>query len=83
MNLRDTLISTAENFCSVSGIPLWRASIAVAKDGKFFRRIKAGGDCSTGTYERAMNWFAASWPPDLNKPEALQKYVDRLQGDAQ
>ncbi len=40
------------------------AGFDIFNDGNFFLRLKKGGDCLTGNYAKAMDWFAAPrWSP--------------------
>lgn len=52
LTFRERLIRDAGAFCEDNGISLSRLSTIVVNDGKFFKRLEAGGDCSTGVYER-------------------------------
>lgn len=57
ISLRDKLIADAEAYCERRGISLARLATIVANDGKFFVRLKAGGDCATRVYERFQQHF--------------------------
>jgi len=59
MNLRNKLIEDAEAFCEATGTSLSTLGKTVANDGKFFARLGAGGDCTTGVYERFQSYFQA------------------------
>ncbi|NFV80024.1 hypothetical protein [Magnetospirillum aberrantis] len=58
MDLRSHLLAEADRYCAATGMSKARLATIVAKDGKFFARIEAGGDCTTGMYERFMTHFA-------------------------
>lgn len=64
MDLRSNLLAEANRYCADNNISLSRLATIVAKDGKFFCRIEAGGDCTTGMYERFMNHFKRTDPGD-------------------
>lgn len=57
--LKAKLIADAEAHCARVGISKARLATIVAKDGKFFTRIEAGGGCTTDMYERFQAYFAA------------------------
>lgn len=58
MTLKDKLLRDAEEFAERKGISMARVATIVAKDGKFFDRIAAGGRVSTDLYERFQAYFA-------------------------
>lgn len=45
--------------------------------GGFFARLVRGGDCTTATAERVLQWFDGFWPDDLPWPAGL---IDRPSG---
>lgn len=45
----------------------------VARKGDFLRRLRAGGDCRTATYERVLRRFSAFWPVDLEWPADIPR----------
>lgn len=61
------------------GLSLSGISTRVFGDGKTFARIEAGGDLTTGSFERAMRWFSehwpegAEWPVDVARPVVAQR----------
>lgn len=48
------------------------AGLAIGKGG-FFERLSYGGDCTTGTAERVLDWFATHWPRDLVWPATISR----------
>ncbi len=58
MTLREQLLQEAKTFCASAGISEARLATIVVNDGKFFDRIKAGGDFTTGTLEKFRAHFA-------------------------
>lgn len=59
MTLREKLLQAADDYCRLSGRSKARVATIVARDGKFFDRLEAGGDCTTAMYERFMDFFAS------------------------
>lgn len=59
MTLKEQLLEAAETYCRRTGKSKARLATIVANDGKFFDRLEAGGDCTTGMYERFMAFFRA------------------------
>jgi hypothetical protein len=64
MNFREHLLLTSRTYCVQRGIALSTLASLVVNDGKFFVRIEAGGDCSTGTYSRFLKYFADNPVPE-------------------
>jgi hypothetical protein len=71
MTLRDQLIADAGRFCAIHGISKSRLSTIALNNGKFFKQLEAGSDCTTGVFERFQTIFA-----DPNAWEAA-KAMDR------
>ena len=59
MTLRHELLRAAGLWEDQKGGSRSTVATRIAGDGKFFRRLAAGGDCTTGTYERLMAFFRA------------------------
>ena len=57
-SLKAELLAAAEKHCAARGISEARLGNIVAKDARFFSRLRAGGDCTTGMYERFQTYFA-------------------------
>lgn len=51
----------------------WAISMRLAGKGDFLQRLERGGDCRTSTYERAMQFFARTWPADLEWPSDVPR----------
>ena len=60
MDLRSNLLAEADRYCEAAKISKARLATIVAKDGKFFTRLDAGGDCTLSMYERFMKFFSAA-----------------------
>ncbi|MFD2207192.1 hypothetical protein [Kiloniella antarctica] len=58
MNLKQKLISDAENFCTEQGISLSRLSTIVVNGGGFFKKLEEGKGCSIDTYETFQKVFS-------------------------
>lgn len=82
MSLKDQLLRVANAYASSlktrgrNGLPsLAGISTRVFGDGKTFARIAAGGDVTTTSFEKAMRWFSANWPDDLEWPQGVDRPV--------
>lgn len=58
MDLKAELLTAAETYCADRGISEARLATIVAKDGKFFKRVRSGGGLTVEMYERFMRHFA-------------------------
>lgn len=68
------LILVANAFCEASGQS--RASIAkgIFGRGGHLDDLETGArDLATGTFEKAMAWFAANWPAGADWPEGVER----------
>jgi hypothetical protein len=70
---RDRLLLTARTFADARGLSLARVGTLVANDGKFFTRLAAGRDCTTGMFDKTLRWFAEQWPAELPWPEGVER----------
>lgn len=68
MTLKSRLLAVSAAFAQERGLSLSRVSTIVLNDGKALLRLEAGGDITTGTFERAMAWFSANWPEGAEWP---------------
>lgn len=80
MSLRDKLLHVAHLYASAiktkgrdGRITLSGISTRVFGDGKTFARIEAGGDLTTGNFERAMRWFSDNWPEGAAWPDEVPR----------
>jgi hypothetical protein len=67
----DDLLNLSECLSRHLGITHWAVSMRIAGKGDFLQRLRKGGDCSTGTYEKVMGRLMAEWPPDAPWPEGV------------
>lgn len=63
MTLREQLLSASERFCADRGISEARLAVLVVNDGKFFKRVRAGGEFTTATFEKFQAYFAQAERP--------------------
>ena len=63
MTLCDQLIRDANAFADANGISKARLATIVVNNGKFFKNLADGGDCTTGVFERFQTVFndADAW----------------------
>ena len=80
MTLRDKLLHVANLYAIAiktkgrdGRITLSGISTRVFGDGKTFSRIEAGGDLTTGNFERAMRWFSDNWPDGAEWPDEVPR----------
>ena len=73
MNHRAELLSLFEAYCGRVGLSLSRVSTLVFNHGARVQRIQAGSDCTTRSFERAVQWFSDHWPSDLEWPSDLPR----------
>lgn len=51
-----------------------RVSTIVLQRGATLQRVADGdADITTGTYERAMQWFSDHWPDAVDWPEGIER----------
>lgn len=82
MTLKDQLLHVAHLYAAAVGSKgrdgqpsLSSPSMRVFGDGKSFARIAAGGDLTTGNFERAMRWFSENWPEGTEWPSEVERPV--------
>ena len=67
--LKNHILTLAARLAEHQGVTHWAISMRLAGKGDFLHRLaKPRGDCTTSTYERAMQFFARTWPADLQWP---------------
>jgi hypothetical protein len=62
------LLAVAAAYCARTGLSRSRVSTLVFNHGQRLDLIDGGADLATRSYERAMLWFSANWPQDLEWP---------------
>lgn len=74
MTLRDELIKVADSFGAAMSIGRQRVSTIVLQRGATLQKIADGtADVTTGTFERAMQWFSNNWPEGAEWPETVAR----------
>lgn len=69
MILKDQLLTVGDAFAQAAGLSRSRISTIVLNRGSTLDSIAAGrADVTTNTFEKAMLWFSANWPLDLDWP---------------
>lgn len=75
MKLRDQLTHTTDRYCELTGMSRSRLSTIILSGGTRIQRIAEGGDVSTGTFERAMQWLSDNWPDGGRWPDGVPRPV--------
>lgn len=70
---RSNILALAARLAAHQGVTHWAISMRMVGKGDFLQRLERGGDCRTKTYERAMDFFARTWPSDLEWPSEIQR----------
>jgi hypothetical protein len=70
---RSNILALAARLAAHQGVTHWAISMRMVGKGDFLRRLERGGDLRTKTYERAINFFARTWPSDLEWPSEIQR----------
>lgn len=73
LTLREQFITAFDAFVASSQVAESTLSDRLLKSGTRFRRIRAGSDISTGTFERAMQWLSDNWPEGAVWPEGVER----------
>lgn len=82
MLLKDQLLLVADTYAEAAGIGRKRVSTIVLNRGATLDAIAEGrADVTTGTFEKAMLWFSASWPANVAWPEGVTR-PDKFPQDA-
>ncbi|MBC6444783.1 MAG: hypothetical protein GDA50_05025 [Alphaproteobacteria bacterium GM202ARS2] len=62
-----------EIYAECRGIGTSRVASLIWNDGKFFSRVRAGGNFTVKSYHRGLRWFADNWPPQTPWPEGVPR----------
>lgn len=80
MNLKEQLIHLATVFATYTDtrgrdgqITLSGISTKIFNDGKTLARVAEGGDVTTGSFERARQWFSDNWPEGALWPDNIPR----------
>lgn len=78
--LKDQLIQVATVYAVATGTrsrdggpSLSGISTRIFGDGKTFARLAAGGDVTTGNFEKALRWFSENWPDGVEWPDGIAR----------
>jgi hypothetical protein len=71
MDWRNDLLTLSDGYRAAKGLSESRIASLVGGTGIFFRRIRAGGDCSATVYQRALRWFSEHWPDGTDWPSGV------------
>lgn len=75
MMMREQIVLVADTYGSAAGVGRKRVSTIVLNRGSKLDDIALGGDLTTGTYERAMQWFSRHWPAEAQWPSDVPRPV--------
>lgn len=74
MTLREQLVTIADAYGALRKIGRQRVSTLVLNRGATLDALAEGRvDVNTGTFEKAMRWFADNWPDDADWPENIDR----------
>ena len=71
--LRTQLIVVADAYAAARNRSRSRVSTVVLSSGRALDRIAEGGDLTTGSWEKAMDWFHRNWPEDVQWPHVVPR----------
>ncbi len=67
------LLRLADLYATAVDVPPSTVSSRVFDDGKVLDRLRQGGDLTTGRAARAVEWFDANWPAELDWPDIVAR----------
>lgn len=74
MNLIDRLHSVVDRYCTATGFRREQVSYRIFSDQRRLGLVIEGEKGMTvASFERAMTWFSANWPADLDWPEGIER----------
>lgn len=73
MTFREQLLSLIDAYAQGRGLAPASVTDKVFGAGHIYRRLRDGGDVSTGNFERALRWFADHWPPETAWPDGVMR----------
>lgn len=74
MTLIEQLSTVATAYCERRGLSVARVSTLVFNDGSKLGDLMSGrSDLVTRRLERALLWFSANWPADLDWPASIDR----------
>lgn len=69
----DMILALVDAYTTATGASEARVATLIFKDGKTFGRLRAGGDVTTRTAARAVDWFSDHWPPAAEWPAGVPR----------
>lgn len=67
------LVTLAQIYAGHVGLAVSTVATYAQRDGKFFSRLEAGGDCTSRVSNRVCTWFVDHWPADLTWPSDIPR----------
>ena len=62
MTLVQKILDITDRYCAARGVTEGTVGGIIFKNSRVFPRIRAGGDLTTSSYERALRWYRDNWP---------------------
>ncbi len=78
MNMRDKIVAVADAYCLATSMSRSRLSTIVFSNGLRLDQIADDSDLTTGSYEKAMQWFSDNWPENTSWPKDIQRPVPSI-----
>lgn len=73
MTQTTALITLADTLAAHQGVTHYAISMRALGKGDFFKNLKAGRDCRTGTAAKLLTWFDQNWAEDLAWPRDIPR----------
>lgn len=73
MNMREQILILTDRYGATLGIGRKRVSTIVLNRGSKLDDVAAGGDLTTGVFERAVQWLSDNWPDGAEWPAAVRR----------
>lgn len=75
MRLTENILDLAKVFGAQRKLSPKTLSMYVFKSTFILDRLSSGGDITTRSYERALQWFSDRWPEDVSWPDHIERPV--------
>ncbi|WP_457650973.1 hypothetical protein [Profundibacter sp.] len=70
----NTILNLARAYCDHHGYALSTVATYSVGDGKFFKRLAEGGNCTLRIASRLLQWFSDNWDDDaIEWPEGIPR----------
>ncbi len=73
LTMRDRLLLVADLWCAATERSRSRLSTLLFSNGRRLDAIAEGGDLTTRSFERAMEWLSSEWLPDFPWPSDVPR----------